>query len=149
VGVVLLWCLGPGASSGFDSMSLSSFCVKGRFFFVASPAMVVAAVCFRPSGLTAADLVSPQTRHLLAVDACSTFKVHHGGGSGCRILRLHQGLTLAAVFGGGLISALSVLQRFGVAAAMGRFNNLKDAIYNFQVSLGLLCKIVRVVLCFY
>jgi hypothetical protein len=33
--------------------------------------------------------------------------------------------------------------------ATGRFNNLKDAICSFQVSLGLLCKIVRVVLCFY
>jgi uncharacterized membrane protein len=78
----------------------------------------------------------------------STFKVHRGGGSGCRILRLHQGLTLAAVFGGGLISASSVLRRFGVAAATGRFSNLKDAICNFQVSMGL-CKIVRAVLCFY
>jgi hypothetical protein len=146
---VLLWCLGPSASSGFDSTSLSSFCVKGWFFFVASPTMVVAAVCFWPSGSTVADLVSPQTRHLLVVDACSMFKVHHGGGSGCRILRLHQGLMMAAMFGGGLISASSVLQRFRVAAATGRFNNLKDAIYSFQVSLGLLCKIVRVVLCFY
>jgi hypothetical protein len=67
--------------------------------------MVVATVCFCPSGSTTTDLVSPQTRHLLAADACSTFKVHRGGGYGCRILRLHQGLTLAAVFGGGLISA--------------------------------------------
>jgi hypothetical protein len=65
-----------GASSGFGGMSLSSFCVKGWFFFVASPAMVVAAVGFRPSGSTRTDLVSPQTRYLLAHDACSTFKVH-------------------------------------------------------------------------
>jgi hypothetical protein len=82
--------------------------------------MVVAAVCFWPSGSTTADLVSPQTRHLLAVDACSTFKVHRGGGSGCWILRLHQGLTLAAVFGGGLISASSVLQWSRVAAEDSR-----------------------------
>jgi hypothetical protein len=45
---VLLWCLDPGASSGFGGTRLSSFCVKGLFFFVASPVMVVAAVCFRP-----------------------------------------------------------------------------------------------------
>jgi hypothetical protein len=59
-GAVLLWCLGSGASSDFGGTSLSSFCVKGWSFFVASPTMVVEAVCFRPSGLTAADL-APQT----------------------------------------------------------------------------------------
>jgi hypothetical protein len=54
-----------------------------------------------------------------------------------------------AVFGGELISASSVLHRFRVAAATGRFNNLKDAICNFQVSLRLPYEIVRIVLCFY
>jgi hypothetical protein len=36
-GVVILWCLGPGASSGFGGTSLSSFCVKWWFFFCCFP----------------------------------------------------------------------------------------------------------------
>jgi hypothetical protein len=115
----------------------------------ASPLMVVAAVCFRSSGTMAADLFFPQIRYSLVADVHSTFKLHRGGGSGCRILRLHQGLMPAAEFDGGSGSASSAIRRFGVAAATGRVWNLEGAMCIFQVSQGFLCKIVRVVLCLY
>jgi hypothetical protein len=62
----------------------------------------------------------PQIRYSLVVDVHSTFKLHRGGGSGCRILQLHQGLTPAAEFDGGSGSASSAIRRFGVTAATGR-----------------------------
>jgi hypothetical protein len=92
---------------------------------------------------------SPQIRYSLVADVHSTFKLHHGGGSGCRILRLHQVLTPAVEFDGGSGSTSSAIRRFRAAAATGRTWNLEGAMCIFQVSQGFLCKIVRVVLCLY
>jgi hypothetical protein len=130
-------------------MRLITFCAKGWYVVPASPAMVVAAVCFWSSGTTVANLFSPQIRYLLVADVHSTFKLHGGGGSGCRILLLHQGFTPTAEFDGGSGSASSAIRQFGAAAATGRAWNLDGAMCIFQVSQGFLYKIVRVVQCLY
>jgi hypothetical protein len=57
-GVAPPLCLCPCVFTGFRGMRLITFCVKGWYVVSASPAMVVAAVCFRSSGTTAADLFS-------------------------------------------------------------------------------------------
>jgi hypothetical protein len=85
----------------------------------ASLIMVVAAVCFR-SGTMAADLFSPQIRYPLVADVHSMFKLHHGGGSLCWILGLHQVLTPAVEFDGGSGSTSSAIRRFRAATATGR-----------------------------
>jgi hypothetical protein len=104
---VLPLCLCPCAFTGFGGMRLITFCAKG---WSSSLAMVIAVVCFWSSGTTTVDLCSPQIRYSLVADVHSTFKLHHGGGFGCRILRLHQGLTLAAEFDGGSGLASSAIR---------------------------------------
>jgi hypothetical protein len=112
---------------------------------------VVCGACFPDNGgsggvlpvvdTTAVNLFSPQIRYLLVADVYSTFKLHHGGGFGCRILRLHQVLTRAAEFDGESDSTSSTIRRFEAAAATERAWNLEGAMCILQVSQGFLCKI--------
>jgi hypothetical protein len=69
-GVAPPLCLCPCVFTGFRGMRLITFCVKGWYVVPASPAMVVAAVCFRSSGTTAADLFFP-SNSIFAGGRCS------------------------------------------------------------------------------